>query len=196
MGRLDERAKGIRRLLTASELQNLVGKPFAPCSECGNGLLAVLHNGQIVCEDCNPDSDRIVPLRLLAFSLPSGSVVGVDYDKHCTQKQKALEMALEDSTIEIHEIETAPCPVCGGIEPWWDILGNLRCMKCSPLTRKNGLLAHRPDYRIGLEIVPPAPPAPRRPSASARRDASRWRAAPKSLKPKTSRQSKTSLLDG
>jgi hypothetical protein len=33
----------------------------------------------------------------------------------------------------------APCPQCGGIVPWWDLLGELHCEHCEPRTKSEAI---------------------------------------------------------
>ena len=59
MGLLTDQLAGKRRLLTQGELRNLLGKPHAPCQSCGSAILAILHDGAIVCPYCADDPTQI-----------------------------------------------------------------------------------------------------------------------------------------
>lgn len=48
----------------------MIGQPCQPCSSCGSALLAVLHTGEVVCEDCRPEAAPGVAFRVLVVPGP------------------------------------------------------------------------------------------------------------------------------
>jgi hypothetical protein len=83
MSRIASRIASIGRLKTSQELHAIIGQPISPCRGCGSGLLSVLHDGEVICEDCEQCEEKTkrVAFRVYCWTNSDGSVVAVDWEQ-------------------------------------------------------------------------------------------------------------------
>lgn len=96
MGKIADLVNSGRRLLTQQQLRDLVGRPFSdskacPCPSCGNGLLAVLQDGSLLCEECQPSNGKTIAFRAYPMTLPNGETVMGCYSDLLEQTRRGRE---------------------------------------------------------------------------------------------------------
>jgi hypothetical protein len=67
-----------------------------------------------------------------------------------SQGDMAVVVRSDASDLEIIDLPP-PCPECGGIAFWWDVLGNGHCERCKPRTEGDRLRKLAQELREGTE---------------------------------------------
>lgn len=73
---------------TDAELRSILGRPMEPCQTCGAAILAVLHTGEVRCEDCaarsngdqptQPIQPSAIAFRVIILVAPDGAHLAED----------------------------------------------------------------------------------------------------------------------